>query len=128
MLKWPAAGPLGSGHGFHLFMSTPAMSFACDACGRRYKWTSSVAGKRVKCSCGHGVTVPAATPPSPVNATSAPTRAASAARATRAAGGDSVAPDVYDLAPDTSGMAQVASVADVTPAGAPAAIPVARPV
>jgi DNA-directed RNA polymerase subunit RPC12/RpoP len=33
-------------------------SFACAACGKRFKWKPDLAGKRVKCPCGAGVEVP----------------------------------------------------------------------
>ncbi len=36
--------------------------FGCKACGRRFAWKPALAGKRVKCSCGNVLTVPATAP------------------------------------------------------------------
>jgi hypothetical protein len=33
--------------------------FNCDACGKRFKWTAAIAGKKAKCVCGQIVHVPA---------------------------------------------------------------------
>jgi hypothetical protein len=32
--------------------------FNCDGCGKSYRWKAELAGKRVKCKCGHTMTVP----------------------------------------------------------------------
>ena len=37
--------------------SQPDM-FACDGCGKQYRWKAELAGKRVKCKCGQVVRVP----------------------------------------------------------------------
>lgn len=46
-----------------------AAQFSCAACGRRYAWKEALAGKNVKCKCGHAFPVPAraagAAPPTP---------------------------------------------------------------
>jgi hypothetical protein len=39
-------------------MSGDAGVFVCDACGKRYKWSSSLAGRTAHCSCGEVVRVP----------------------------------------------------------------------
>ena len=41
-----------------------AGQFACEVCGRRYKWKPALAGRRVKCACGEEMLCPA-TPPAP---------------------------------------------------------------
>jgi len=30
----------------------------CDGCGKKYKWKAELAGKKVKCKCGHVMTIP----------------------------------------------------------------------
>lgn len=32
--------------------------FGCDECGKRYRWKEQLAGKKVKCKCGHVMRVP----------------------------------------------------------------------
>ena len=39
-----------------------AGNFACESCGKEYRWKPELAGKRVKCKCGGVMTVPAAAP------------------------------------------------------------------
>src|SRR4051812_24063075 len=41
-----------------------AARFTCDGCSRTYAWKEQLANRRVKCKCGHTMTVPAA-PPEP---------------------------------------------------------------
>src|SRR4051794_21464067 len=36
--------------------------FSCDGCGKTYTWKPDIAGRRVKCKCGHVMTVPKAAP------------------------------------------------------------------
>jgi hypothetical protein len=36
--------------------------FGCEACGKSYRWKEELAGRRVKCKCGHVMTAPAAMP------------------------------------------------------------------
>src|SRR5262245_25895114 len=43
-------------------MSENATTFSCDGCQRTYTWKPQLAGKRVKCKCGHTLTVPDAQP------------------------------------------------------------------
>lgn len=38
--------------------SSPA-KFTCDSCGRSYSWKTELAGRKVKCKCGHVLEVPA---------------------------------------------------------------------
>lgn len=38
-------------------MSETATKFSCGACNRKYTWKPELAGKRVKCACGHVMTV-----------------------------------------------------------------------
>src|SRR5687768_4012239 len=40
-------------------------NFACDACGKQYKWKPELAGRRVKCKCTHVMTVPKSLPAAP---------------------------------------------------------------
>jgi len=42
--------------------STTSGKFSCDGCGKSYAWKAELAGRRVKCKCGHVVTVPAEDP------------------------------------------------------------------
>src|SRR6185369_3204426 len=39
---------------------TSVPKVTCDSCGKQYKWSEQLAGKRVKCKCGAKFTVPAA--------------------------------------------------------------------
>ena len=39
--------------------------FPCEGCGRKYTLKPELAGRRVKCKCGHVMTVPHAPPPEP---------------------------------------------------------------
>src|SRR4051794_34394618 len=39
-------------------MQTSSGHFYCDACQRRYTWTASIAGRTVRCKCGHVMTAP----------------------------------------------------------------------
>jgi hypothetical protein len=45
--------------------------FSCDACSKSYSWKPELAGRRVKCKCGHVLSVPkddpAAPPPPPLS-------------------------------------------------------------
>ena len=41
--------------------SSPA-KFSCDSCGRSYSWKTELAGRKVKCKCGHVLEVPAEPP------------------------------------------------------------------
>jgi hypothetical protein len=41
-----------------------AERFSCEACGKTYRWKEELAGRRVKCKCGHVMTAPQ-TPPTP---------------------------------------------------------------
>lgn len=45
-------------------MSEPVARFSCEACGKSYKWKFELAGRKVKCSCGHVMRAPDE-PPSP---------------------------------------------------------------
>jgi hypothetical protein len=36
--------------------------FTCEACAKTYRWKPELAGKRVKCSCGHVMTAPQGPP------------------------------------------------------------------
>ena len=45
-------------------MSDVAGKFSCEGCNRSYTWKPELAGKRVKCKCGHVMTV-SELPPSP---------------------------------------------------------------
>src|SRR5438874_10901129 len=72
-----------------------AGNFACETCGKEYRWKPELAGKRVKCKCGGVMTVPEQEPPdsehdiygisdpetdpAPKRATVAPRRAAATA-------------------------------------------------
>jgi len=38
--------------------TTSGTRFTCDGCNRSYAWKAELAGKRVKCKCGHVMTVP----------------------------------------------------------------------
>src|SRR5438046_2211846 len=42
--------------------TTSSGRFACDACGKRYRWRSEWAGKRLKCKCGEIILCPAQAP------------------------------------------------------------------
>lgn len=35
-----------------------AERFACEACGKSYRWRAELAGKKVKCACGHVMVAP----------------------------------------------------------------------
>lgn len=60
----------------------PDTTFACPACGRKFKWSAKMAGKQVRCKCGDVMTVPTQAaggggaprpaPPSPAASSSAP--------------------------------------------------------
>src|SRR4051812_7613197 len=39
-----------------------AGKFSCDGCSKSYTWKPELANKRVKCKCGHALTVPADDP------------------------------------------------------------------
>ena len=39
-----------------------AGKFSCDGCSKSYTWKTELAGRRVKCKCGHVMTVPASDP------------------------------------------------------------------
>src|SRR5256714_2049909 len=39
-----------------------AGNFACETCGKEYRWKPELAGKRVKCKCGGVMTDPATAP------------------------------------------------------------------
>ena len=39
--------------------------FSCEGCGRAYLWKRELAGKRVKCKCGHVMNVPQTMAPPP---------------------------------------------------------------
>lgn len=43
-------------------MGSAAGSFACDTCGKQYRWKPELAGKRAKCKCGAVVDCPASDP------------------------------------------------------------------
>src|SRR5688500_20411706 len=43
-------------------MEAAVGQFACETCGRKYKWKPALAGRRVKCACGEEMVCPA-TPP-----------------------------------------------------------------
>jgi hypothetical protein len=43
-------------------MEAAVRQFACEICGRKYKWKSALAGRRVKCACGEEMLCPT-TPP-----------------------------------------------------------------
>jgi hypothetical protein len=43
-------------------MSDSALKFSCGGCGRIATWRRELAGKRVRCKCGHVTTVPAEPP------------------------------------------------------------------
>jgi hypothetical protein len=43
-------------------MTELSTRFTCDACGKAHRWKSALAGRRVKCSCGHVMTAPAVPP------------------------------------------------------------------
>jgi hypothetical protein len=43
-------------------MTELSTRFTCDACGKAYRWKPELAGRRVKCACGHVMTAPAAPP------------------------------------------------------------------
>src|SRR5262245_47929842 len=44
-------------------MSTAApVHFACDGCGKQYKWKPEIAGRKAKCTCGISMQVPAGIP------------------------------------------------------------------
>jgi hypothetical protein len=36
--------------------------FACEICGRKYKWKPALAGRKVKCACGEEIVCPAVAP------------------------------------------------------------------
>lgn len=36
-------------------------SIVCDGCGKKYKWQEKLAGKKVKCGCGHVIAIAART-------------------------------------------------------------------
>lgn len=40
--------------------------FACEGCGRSYRWTPQMAGRRVKCKCGQVMLAPSALSSAPV--------------------------------------------------------------
>lgn len=42
---------------------TDTQKIACAGCGRQYRWKPELAGKKVRCGCGHVVAVPAAPKP-----------------------------------------------------------------
>ena len=77
-----------------------AGQFACETCGRKYKWKPSLAGRRVKCACGEEMICPAAPPAdgddlydfAPPEARTAPTHAAAASVATSSVAAQSHAP------------------------------------
>ncbi len=39
-------------------MENPITSFECGGCGKSYQWKSELAGKKVRCRCGHVMVVP----------------------------------------------------------------------
>jgi len=43
-------------------METGVAHFTCDACGKRYRWKPALAGRAVKCGCGHVMSCPAEAP------------------------------------------------------------------
>src|SRR5256885_13725150 len=43
-------------------MQTEAGRFACEICGRRYRWKQELAGRAVKCPCGTVMSYPAEDP------------------------------------------------------------------
>jgi hypothetical protein len=43
-------------------MTELSTRFTCDACGKAYRWKPELAGRRVKCACGHVMTAPDAPP------------------------------------------------------------------
>lgn len=46
-------------------MQTGTHKFSCDACGRIFSWKQSLAGRRVKCACGHILLVAESPPHGP---------------------------------------------------------------
>lgn len=42
-----------------------APRFKCDGCGKSYGWKAELSKKRVKCKCGHQMTVPDLSAPKP---------------------------------------------------------------
>lgn len=46
-------------------MSAPGEKFSCGGCGRSYLWKPELAGRKVKCKCGHVMSVPQAWAPEP---------------------------------------------------------------
>ena len=60
-------------------MAVTASRFECGGCGKSYTWKQELAGRRVKCKCGHVMTVPQSPP---------------------GAEPEPPADDLYDLAPD----------------------------
>jgi hypothetical protein len=45
-------------------LADPA-TIECEKCGKSYPWSGQLAGKRVKCTCGHRIPVPARSPLAP---------------------------------------------------------------
>jgi len=43
-------------------MSAAVAQFACEICGRKYKWKPGLAGRRVKCACGEEMICPDVAP------------------------------------------------------------------
>src|SRR5258706_9838109 len=42
-------------------MATASLTqFSCDSCGKTYRWKPELAGRRVKCKCGHAMSIPTA--------------------------------------------------------------------
>lgn len=84
-------------------------SFACDACGRSFRWSAGIAGKKAKCGCGKTLVVP-----------TSPTLAESSAEAS----GQRTEPE-SGLESDRSDAFDIVEPAAVAPATARAAVPVA---
>jgi hypothetical protein len=77
-----------------------AETFACDACGKRFKWKQELAGKRMKCPCGAAIVVPAG-------------RAVSLAAPAPADGQFQSFDDVFDQAVDAPPLPRPAAGGDV---------------
>jgi hypothetical protein len=84
-----------------------AEQFGCDACGKHYVWKPQLAGKQVKCKCGHVMHVPAGAGPAAPKAHAPAQKEAPVAAAPPppppvavATKRDEDGDDLYDFAPE----------------------------
>src|SRR5205807_7472407 len=52
-LFFRACGVQSAAGGWCIMATGQLEKFNCDGCGKSYRWKAELAGKRVKCKCGH---------------------------------------------------------------------------